>query len=111
MNKVSKNADVYIASTHFHAEHTTGYIAFPPAARYVNATIQEEEFAQGGMQMVKMFSGRSPANAELLADAARRPAAITFDREHVLSLGGVDVRMVVVGPTPIADQRPSHPTR
>ena len=99
VNKVSKNADVYIASTHFHAEHTTGYIAFPPAARYVNSTIQEEEFAQGGMQMVKMFSGRSPANAELLADAARRPAAITFDREHVLSLGGVDVRMVVVGPT------------
>ena len=47
----------------------------------MNSTIQEEEFAQGGMQMVKMFSGRSPANAELLADAARRPAAITFDRE------------------------------
>lgn len=30
--KVSKNADVYIASTHYHAEHTTGYIAFPPSA-------------------------------------------------------------------------------
>jgi glyoxylase-like metal-dependent hydrolase (beta-lactamase superfamily II) len=97
--KVSKNIDLYIASTHFHAEHTTGYIAFPPSARYVNSTIQEEEFAQGGMQMVKMFSGRSPVVADLLADAARRPAAITFDREYVLSLGGVDVRMVVVGPT------------
>jgi glyoxylase-like metal-dependent hydrolase (beta-lactamase superfamily II) len=97
--KVSRNADLYIASTHFHAEHTTGYIAFPPAARYVNSTVQEEEFAEGGMPMVKMFSGRSPAVAELLADAARRPAAVTFEREHVLSLGGVDVRMVVVGPT------------
>ena len=51
------------------------------------------------MQMVKMFAGRSPVTADLLADAARRPAAITFEREHVLSLGGVDVRMVVVGPT------------
>jgi glyoxylase-like metal-dependent hydrolase (beta-lactamase superfamily II) len=97
--KVSKNADVYIASTHFHAEHTTGYIAFPPSARYVNSTIQEEEFAQGGMQMVKMFSGRSPVVAELLADAARRPAAVTFERDYVLSLGDVEVRMVVVGPT------------
>jgi glyoxylase-like metal-dependent hydrolase (beta-lactamase superfamily II) len=97
--KVSKNTDLYIASTHFHAEHTTGYIAFSSAARYVNSTIQEEEFAQGGMQMVKMFSGRSPLIAELLADAARRPAAITFDRDYVLSLGGVDVRMTVVGPT------------
>ena len=27
--KVSKNTELYIASTHFHAEHTTGYIAFP----------------------------------------------------------------------------------
>lgn len=97
--KVSKNEEVYIASTHFHAEHTTGYIAFPPSARYVNSSIQEEEFAQGGMQMVKMFSGRSPLVADLLADAARRPAVVTFDRDYVLSLGDVDVRMVVVGPT------------
>lgn len=97
--KISKNRDLYIASTHFHAEHTVGYVAFPPDAKYVNSTIQEEEFAQGGMQMVKMFSGRSPAVADLLADAARRPAAITFDREHTLALGGVDVKMVVVGPT------------
>src|SRR5262245_9981104 len=59
--KVSKNAELYIASTHFHAEHTTGYIAFPPSAKYINSTVQEEEFEQGGMQMVKMFSGRSPA--------------------------------------------------
>jgi glyoxylase-like metal-dependent hydrolase (beta-lactamase superfamily II) len=97
--KVSKNTDLYIATTHFHAEHTTGYIAFPASARYVNSTIQEEEFAQGGMQMVKMFSGRSPVVADLLADAARRPAAVTFERDYMLSLGGLDVRMVVVGPT------------
>ena len=55
------------------------------------------------MQMVKMFSGRSPVIADLLADAARRPAAITFDRDYVLSLGGVDVRMVLsVPPIPAA---------
>jgi glyoxylase-like metal-dependent hydrolase (beta-lactamase superfamily II) len=97
--KVSKNAELYIASTHFHAEHTTGYVAFPASARYVNSTIQEAEFEQGGMQMVKMFSGRSPLTAEILSDAARRVAAITFDREHTLDLGGVRVRFVVVGPT------------
>lgn len=97
--KVSRNAELYIASTHFHAEHTVGYVAFPPEAKYVNSTIQEEEFAQGGMQMVKMFSGRSQTVADLLADAARRPAAVTFDREYTLALGGVDVKMVVVGPT------------
>src|SRR6202007_1622992 len=45
--KVSRNAEVYIASTHFHAEHTTGDLAFPPSAKYVNSTIQEAEFAEG----------------------------------------------------------------
>ena len=97
--KVSKNTELYIASTHFHAEHTTGYIAFPPAAKYVNSTVQEAEFEQGGMQMVQMFSGRSPATAEILKDAARRPAAITFDRTYALDLGGVRVQFMVVGPT------------
>lgn len=97
--RISKHTEVYIASTHFHAEHTTGYIAFPASARYINSTVQEAEFEQGGMQMVQMFSGRSPATAEILKDAARRPAAITFDREHTLDLGGVRVRFVVVGPT------------
>lgn len=99
MGKVSKNAEVYIASTHFHPEHTTGYVAFPQSAKYVNATVQEEEFAESGMSMVKTFSSRSPLTAELLKDAVRRPAAITFDREHVLDLGGVRVRFLAVGPT------------
>ena len=61
--KVSKNTELYIASTHFHAEHTTGYIAFPPSAKYINSTVQEAEFEQGGMQMVQMFS----------SDRRRRP--------------------------------------
>jgi glyoxylase-like metal-dependent hydrolase (beta-lactamase superfamily II) len=79
--KVSKNSELFIGTTHFHAEHTTGYIAFPPSAKYINSTVQEAEFEQGGMQMVQMFSGRSPMTAEILKDAARRPAAITFERD------------------------------
>jgi glyoxylase-like metal-dependent hydrolase (beta-lactamase superfamily II) len=97
--KVSRNAELYIASTHFHAEHTTGYVAFPPTAKYVNSTAQEAEFAEGGMAQVKAFSGRSPATAEILKDATGRKADITFDREYTLDLGGVRVRFLVVGPT------------
>lgn len=97
--KVSKNAELYVASTHFHPEHTTGYAAFPPSAKYVNSAAQEAEFEQSGMQMVQAFSGRSPLTAELLKDAARRPAAITFDRDYTLDLEGVRVRFLVVGPT------------
>lgn len=97
--KVSKNAELFIASTHFHPEHTLGYLAFPPTAKYVNSTTQEAEFEETGMQMVKAFSGRSPLTAELLKDAARRRADVTFDREYVIDLGGVRVRCLVVGPT------------
>ena len=97
--KVSRNAEIYIASTHFHPEHTTGYIAFPPTAKYIDSATQEAEFAENGMQMVRMFSARSAVTAALLQDAARRPADITFDRDYLLDLGGVQVRFVLVGPT------------
>ena len=97
--KVSKNTELYIASTHFHAEHTTGYLAFPATAKYVNSTAQEAEFAEGGARQIENFSGRTPMTAELLKDATGRKADITFDRDYTLDLGGVRVRMLVVGPT------------
>ena len=97
--KISRNSELYIGTTHFHAEHTTGYLAFPPTAKYVNSTTQEEEFAQGGAQQIITFSGRSPMTAELLRGATQRKADITYDRSYTLDLGGVRVRMLVVGPT------------
>lgn len=97
--KVSKNNELFIASTHFHAEHTTGYLAFPPTAKYVNSTVQEAEFAEAGPAQIRTFSARSPLTAELLKDATGRKADITFDREYTLDLGGVHVNMLVVGPT------------
>jgi glyoxylase-like metal-dependent hydrolase (beta-lactamase superfamily II) len=99
MAKVSRNTDLYIATTHFHPEHTTGYVAFPASARYINSKVQEAEFAESGMATVGNFASRSPAQGELLKDAQRRTADITFDREHTLDLGGVRVRFLLVGPT------------
>ncbi len=97
--KVGRNAELFIASTHFHAEHTTGYLAFPATAKYINSHVQEAEFADGGAQQIQVFSSRSPVTAELLKGAAGRKADITFDREYTIDLGGVRVRLVVVGPT------------
>ena len=97
--KVSRNTELYVASTHFHAEHTTGNLAFPSSARYVNSTIAETEFADSGAAQIKTFSARSPMTAEILKGAVQRNANITFDREYLLDLGGVRVRFVVVGPT------------
>jgi glyoxylase-like metal-dependent hydrolase (beta-lactamase superfamily II) len=97
--KVSRNAALYIASTHFHAEHTTGDLAFPATARYVNSRVQEAEFAEGGAQQIQAFSRRSPMTAELLQGATGRKVDVSFDRDYTLDLGGVRVRFIVVGPT------------
>jgi glyoxylase-like metal-dependent hydrolase (beta-lactamase superfamily II) len=96
---ISRHDVLYIATTHFHPEHTTGYVAFPASAKYIDSVTQEAEFEQSGMQMVRTFSGRSPLTADLLKDAARRQADITFDRDYTLDLGGVHVKFVLVGPT------------
>jgi glyoxylase-like metal-dependent hydrolase (beta-lactamase superfamily II) len=97
--KVSEEKPLFIASTHFHAEHTTGALAFPGNAQYINSTTQEAEFSEGGAQQIALFSRRSPATAQLLDGAVQRQADVTFDRDYRLDLGGVHVRMVVVGPT------------
>jgi glyoxylase-like metal-dependent hydrolase (beta-lactamase superfamily II) len=98
LRKLTKTADVYVASTHFHVEHTLGYQAFT-AARYVNSTVQETEFAEGWQRQATQFAGFSPVHADLLQGAQGRKADVTFGREHSLDLGGVRVRMLVVGPT------------
>jgi glyoxylase-like metal-dependent hydrolase (beta-lactamase superfamily II) len=98
VRKLTKSSEMYVASTHFHVEHTLGYLGLPDA-KYVNSTVQEEEFAAGWEQQAKTFASRGPVHAEVLAGATGRKADITYDREHTLDLGGVRVRMAVVGPT------------
>jgi glyoxylase-like metal-dependent hydrolase (beta-lactamase superfamily II) len=97
--KISSNAEIFVASTHYHTEHTTGFLAFPAAAQYVNSTIQQAEFNESGAQQIRTFSMRSPLTAKLLSDATVFLADITFDRRHTLDLGGVRVHFLVLGPT------------
>ena len=58
--KVSKNTELFVASTHFHAEHTTGIVAFPAPAKYVNSTVQDEEFSplRGGSSSRRFLGDR-----------------------------------------------------
>jgi glyoxylase-like metal-dependent hydrolase (beta-lactamase superfamily II) len=97
--KIRRNAEIYVASTHFHVEHTTGLLGLPATAKYVNSRTQDEDFVQGAAAQAKAFSSRSPMVAELLEEFRIRKADISFDREHTLDLGAVLVRIVVVGPT------------
>jgi len=98
VQKLTKNAEMYVATTHYHVEHTLGYLGLPNA-RYINSTTQEAEFAEGWEQQARTFASRSPVHAELLQGATGRKADITYNREHTLDLGGVRVRIMEVGPT------------
>jgi glyoxylase-like metal-dependent hydrolase (beta-lactamase superfamily II) len=99
VGKLSKNSELFVTATHFHAEHTTGAIGLPAAAKFISPTIQESEFAQDGAPQIQLFSKRSPMTADLLKDAVAPKVAIRFEREDMLDLGGVRVRLLVVGPT------------
>jgi len=98
MRKVSRGSEIYIVSTHFHPEHTTGEVAFPPDARLIRAVAQQQDVDEMGMKWVASFAQRSPEIADLLKEAAFRTAAETFEKEKVLDLGGVRVRVIRLGP-------------
>lgn len=97
MAKVSKNAEVYLATTHVHPEHDLGAMAFPPSTRMLRSRDQEREIADTGLEVAQRFSGMSAINAELLKGAEFRKATMTFETEQVIDLGGVKVRAMAMG--------------
>jgi glyoxylase-like metal-dependent hydrolase (beta-lactamase superfamily II) len=98
-NGVSRNAELYVVSTHFHPEHALGEPAFPPSAKIVRAQAQQKDIDEFGLSLAQTFASRSPLVAELLKDVQFRKADTFFDREYALDLGGVRVRMLSLGPT------------
>lgn len=97
--KLSRNTELYVVNTHFHPEHTTGEAGFPPSAKIIRATAQQQDIEEMGMQWVQNFASRSPAIAEVLQGITgfRKPAEL-FDKEKTIDLGGVSVRLVRLGP-------------
>jgi len=97
VNKVSKNAEIYIVATHFHSEHTLGESAFPANAKVIRSRALQAEIDEFGVQ--PNFATRSAANAELMKDATFRKADEFFDAEKTIDLGGVRVRLLWYGGT------------
>jgi glyoxylase-like metal-dependent hydrolase (beta-lactamase superfamily II) len=99
VQKVAKGGELYIVNTHFHPEHTTGEIAFPPSAKIIRAAAQQQDIDEIGVKWVENFRSRSPVIADVLAGftAFRTPAEI-FEREKILDLGNVRVRIMRLGP-------------
>lgn len=95
--KVSKNGELYLATTHIHPEHDLGAQAFPANTKMVRSNDQVKEIAADKLETAKRFAGFSPAAGELLQGAEFRKADIVFDQERVLDLGGVRVRIMAMG--------------
>jgi glyoxylase-like metal-dependent hydrolase (beta-lactamase superfamily II) len=97
MQKVSKTPELYLGTTHFHPEHDLGANGFPSHTKMIRSQDQQKEIAEQGLATAERFRGFSPLNAELLQGAEFRKADISFDREHVVDLGGVRVRALAMG--------------
>jgi glyoxylase-like metal-dependent hydrolase (beta-lactamase superfamily II) len=96
--KINGKNTLYLVTTHVHPEHDLGAHAFPESTKLIRANAQVEEIAASGMNTANAFRSRSPAMAQLLEGAEFRKANETFDKERVLDLGGVKVRLLAVGP-------------
>jgi glyoxylase-like metal-dependent hydrolase (beta-lactamase superfamily II) len=96
--KVSKNTEMYVATTHYHPEHSLGGAAFPATAKFVRPKVQQQDMDELGKDIQNTFASRSPLNQELLKDVPYPRADILFDREQRIDLGGVHVRLFWRGP-------------
>ena len=96
--KVSRNRELYLATTHVHPEHDLGAGAFPPETKMIRSRAQQDEIAETGLNTAKTFAGMSALNAQLLQGAEFRKADISFEKDYALDLGRVRVRLMAIGP-------------
>lgn len=97
MQKVSKNSEVYVVTTHYHPEHSLGASAFK-GAKLLMTKIQQQDMTELGKQIQDTFAKRSALTAELLNGVTYPVPDVLFDRDHRLDLGGVNVRLLWRGP-------------
>ena len=95
--KLGGSKTIYLVTTHVHPEHDLGAQAFPATTTLIRSTAQLKDIAESGLQLAKIFAGRSAVHAELLKDADFRKADVTFENEYDLDLGGVTARLSAMG--------------
>jgi glyoxylase-like metal-dependent hydrolase (beta-lactamase superfamily II) len=96
--KLAGTKALYLVTTHVHPEHDLGAQAFPATTTLIRSTDQVKDIAEFGLQLAKVFAGRSAINAELLKDADFRKPDITFEGQYDLDLGGVRAQLTAMGP-------------
>jgi glyoxylase-like metal-dependent hydrolase (beta-lactamase superfamily II) len=98
VEKLTKNPKLYLTTTHFHPEHSTGEQAFPAHTILIRPAVQQQEMDRRGAEFIDMFRGNSARNKELLQAVKLRTPDIVFDRELRLDLGGIHARLSWFGP-------------
>lgn len=96
--KVAKGPMLYLTTTHYHSEHTSGESAFPGGTIIIRNRAQQDEMDKGVLAHVEVFKKMSDQNMGLLQNVKFRPPDVVFDREAKLDLGGVTARMFWIGP-------------
>ena len=96
--KLAKGPILYLTTTHYHSEHTTGEQAFPPNTIIIRNTVQQEEMNKGVGAHMDAFRKMSAQNMDLLQNIKFRAPDLLFDSEAKLDLGGVTVRLFYIAP-------------
>jgi glyoxylase-like metal-dependent hydrolase (beta-lactamase superfamily II) len=97
VDKLAKGPVLYLTTTHYHAEHSSGEQGFPVRAILVRPTAQQEELEKRGMPFVEGFRKRTEQMNDLLKDVKFRQPDIAFEREMKLDLGGVTALLFFLG--------------
>jgi glyoxylase-like metal-dependent hydrolase (beta-lactamase superfamily II) len=97
--KLSKNTELYLATTDFRPEHITGAMAFPPNAVWIVPAAQRADIAESTRDYIDSFMSRSADLKAALKDVKLRDPDIVFNGDARVDLGGgVAVRLMWYGP-------------
>src|SRR5580704_3247145 len=97
VQQLAKGPILYLTTTHYHSEHTTGEQAFPANTVLIRPTVQQEEVIERLPGHMARFREMSQQNKDLLADVKLRTPDVLFDGEMKLDLGGVTARLFCLG--------------
>jgi glyoxylase-like metal-dependent hydrolase (beta-lactamase superfamily II) len=96
--KLAKGPILYLTTTHYHSEHTTGEQAFPANTIIIRNSAQQDEMNKAVAGHIEVFKKMSAQNLDLLQDVKFRSPDVVFDRETKVDLGGVTARLFWLGP-------------
>ena len=98
VRKIAPSASMYLATTHFHPDHVSGFQAFPASAKLLRPAAQQEELASKSAPLVSFFKKMSAVHAELLKPVRMRQPDLVFGDFVQINLGGVTARVFTLGP-------------